>query len=90
MARRDAEEELKAMCVYREELRAEVALLQAKLRRMEHLGVASESGVISGASSPIIPRAVATTGGRTVPGIVTGARVGGDSRPPLHAEMHLC
>ena len=44
-----------AVCLEREELRAEVALLQAKLRRMEHLGVASESGGISGASSPIIP-----------------------------------
>ena len=75
-----------AVCLEREELRAEVALLQAKLRRMEHLGVASESGGSSGSSSPIIPRAVATTGDRTVPGIVTGAGAGGDSHSPLRAD----
>ena len=75
-----------AVGLEREELRAEVALLQAKLRRMEHLGVASELGGINGASSPIIPRAVATTGDGTVPGIVTGAGAGGDLHIPLRAD----
>ena len=75
-----------AVCPEREELRAEVVLLQARLRRMEHLGATLESEETSGASSPTTPRVVVTTGDRSVPGTVTGTRAGEDSHPPLRAD----